>query len=120
VHELRYADLNVRSNAAANDRHVTMTDYDQTPPADFTATYFKGADGVVTNPGEPALPLETRNVTAPSPDVLDGYVLRGALFLEGDYTQQAVIPLTGAPATEIRGVHAAFHSDVFWPLRPWS
>ena len=31
-----------------------------------------------------------------------------------------IIPLTGAPTTEIRGVHSPFLSDVFFPLRPWN
>jgi Ca2+-binding RTX toxin-like protein len=31
-----------------------------------------------------------------------------------------VTPLTAAPATELRGVHAPFFTDVFFPTRPWS
>jgi hypothetical protein len=79
------------------------------------ATYLEGGNGVVTNPLEPVLPLELRNVSVP------GTVLRGLGFRGASYVDTPnVLPLTGAPATEIRGVHAPFLSDVFYPIRPWS
>ena len=31
-----------------------------------------------------------------------------------------MVPLTGAPTTELRGVHAPFVSPVFYPMRLWS
>ena len=78
------------------------------------ATYYRGRDGVVTNPGEPALPLQSENVS------VSGKVLRGVGFRGGTYADSTVVPLTGAPATEIRGVHTAFSSTVFYPMRPWT
>ena len=30
------------------------------------------------------------------------------------------MPLTAAPATELRGIHAPFFTDVFFPPQPWS
>ena len=64
-----------------------------------------GADGVVTNPAEPALPLDIRNVEAPLPNL----VLRGVGLRTAVYTDiPEIIPLTGAPTTEIRGVHSPF------------
>jgi hypothetical protein len=47
-------------------------------------------------------------------------VLRGVLWTGGEYTDETVVPLTGAPATETRGVHTRFASPVFYPIRPWS
>ena len=79
------------------------------------ATYYRGRDGVLTNPAEPALPLHVENVTVPA------MVLRGVGFRGGSFQDiENILPLTGAPATEIRGVHTPFQSDVFFPIRPWS
>ena len=80
-----------------------------------TATYLEGSDGVVTSPGAPALPLDTRNVT------VSGQVLRGVGFTGGTYTDQTgVTPLTGAPATELNGLHSTFASSAFFPSRLWT
>ena len=76
-----------------------------------TATYYSGPAGVTTNPAEPALPLISKNVDVP------GYTLRGVGFRGGTYTDQNVIPLTGAATTELRGVHTPFASPVFYPMR---
>ena len=79
-----------------------------------TATYYSGLNGVVTNPDEPAVPLESRNVS------VAGKVLRGVGFRGGSYTDETVIPLTGAPADpdkQIRGIHRGFGSPVFFPMR---
>jgi hypothetical protein len=82
-----------------------------------TATWLEGPDGVVTNPAEPALPKEVVDVTATSDDV----VLRGVGFRGGTYTDASnVLPLTGAPTTELRGVHVPFVSPVFYPMRMWT
>jgi hypothetical protein len=41
--------------------------------------------------------------------------------LGGDYNDTPnIIPLTGAPAIELRGVHTLFNSPIFYPPRPWS
>jgi hypothetical protein len=80
----------------------------------LTATYFRGGAGVITNPAEPALPLESRDVTPPPNS---NVVLRGVGFRGGTYTDSTVIPLTGAPTTDLRGVHAPFVSPVFYPMR---
>ncbi len=80
-----------------------------------TATYLEGENGVVSNPAEPVLPLASRNVTFAST------VLRGVGFRSGIYADSdGILPLTGAPATEIRGVHAPFLSDVYYPLKFWN
>ena len=79
------------------------------------ATYLEGRDGVLTNPGEPALPLHVDNVGVP------GLVLRGVGYRGGVYQDQAnVHPLVGAPTTELRSVHLNFVTDIFFPTRLWS
>ena len=71
----------------------------------MTATYLSGSDGYVNNPAEPILPLLVRNVTSPT----SGEVLRGVGFRSGMYADESgVTPLTGMPATEIRGVAVTF------------
>ena len=63
----------------------------------ISVTYLQGSDGLAINPVEPVLPLEIRNVT------VAGEALRGIGFRGGVYTDQgSVVPLTSAPATEIR------------------
>jgi len=81
------------------------------------ALYLSGDSGVLSNPGEPVLPLMVRNVTAPDNDL----VLRGVGFRGGAYTDiPNVRALTGAPTTEIRSVHTPYLSDIFFPTQPWS
>ncbi|GIK36271.1 MAG: hypothetical protein BroJett011_01040 [Chloroflexota bacterium] len=80
------------------------------------ALYLSINGNVLTNPGEPVLPLLVRNVTGP-----DMLVLRGVGFRGGNYADLPnVRVLTGAPTTEIRSVHTPFFSDVFYPIQPWS
>ena len=75
-----------------------------------TATWYTGKDGSVTNPVEPTRPLEVYNVAVP--DTL----LRGVGFLRGSYEEiYGILPFTGAPATEIRGVYGNFFTEVFFP-----
>ena len=108
---LRWAPLGITPTL---DDHLVDLTSDTGP---VTAKYYSGADGVVTNPGEPALPLESRDVT------VGGKVLRGIGFRGSQYTDETVIPLTGAPADpeeQIRGVHPAFGSPVFYPMRLWT
>ncbi len=107
---LSYADL--IGNPPLTQKQVILKDIEGGP--DVTTTYFTGPDGNTTNPSEPALPLDVQNVTVPN------QVLRGVGFRGGDYTDTTVIPLTGAPNTEIRGVHVPFASTVFYPMRPWT
>ncbi len=79
------------------------------------ASYFRGADGQVSIPGEPVRPLESFNVSRP-----EGLV-RGVGFRGGLYTDLAdFLPFTGAPATESRGVHGSFSTSVFYPIQPWN
>jgi hypothetical protein len=106
---LRTADVTLNPVTAAHT--VPMTN---TGGGSITATYYSGTGGVVTNPGEPALPLQSDNVS------VAGTVLRGVGFRAGTFADSTVTPLTGAPNTEIRGVHTAFSSTVFFPMRPWT
>jgi CSLREA domain-containing protein len=79
-----------------------------------TAFYLSGPDGVLTNPAEPTLPLEMVNVGVP------GSFLRGVGLRGGSYTDLSnILPFTGAPTTEIRGVHAPFQTDIFYPVQFW-
>ena len=72
---------------------------------------------MVTKPSEPALPLDAVNVTPTDPNV----VLRGVGFRGGTYVDSApLLPFSGAPTTELRGVHVPFNSPVFFPGRMWS
>jgi YVTN family beta-propeller protein len=81
------------------------------------ATWLSGPDGVVSNPGEPVLPLAALNVTPTDPTL----VLRGIGFRGGSYVDSAPLyPFSGAPTTELRGVHVPFISPVFYPGRMWS
>ncbi len=80
----------------------------------ITATYLTGADGVVTNPAEPVLPLELPNVS------VEGMVLRGVGFRGGAFSDtNGILPLTGAATTEVRGVHPPFLASFFYPAQFW-
>ena len=82
--------------------------------ADNPATWLNGPNGVSVKPMQPILPLESVNVTAGQP-------LRGVGFRGGAYTDTAgTVPLTAAPATELRGIHAPFFTEVFFPPQPWT
>ena len=81
------------------------------------ATWLSGPDGVAVRPTQPILPLDSLNVTSPNPN----QALRGVAFRGGTYTDALnVTPLTAASATELRGVHAPFFTDVFFPTQPWT
>jgi parallel beta-helix repeat protein len=89
----------------------------ENPAGSVQVTWLEGGSGVVTNAAEPTLPLEVRNVSASAPGlVLRGVGLRGAVYAD----KAEIIPFTGAPTTELRGVHSPFFSDVFYPLRFWN
>jgi parallel beta-helix repeat protein len=109
---LTRADVSVASSLTPH----TKTLDDITADADVTATWFSGGQGTVVNPAEPVLPLEVRNVSAPDL-ALRGVSLRGGVYTE---TPGGLLPLTGAPATETRGVHGPFLTDVFYPIRIWN
>lgn len=108
---LRYADRCLTPTLTRNT--VVLDDFEN--GTQVAATYFSGAQGVVSNPAEPTLPVEAYNAAVP------GTVLRGVGFREATYEDLPdVLPLTGAATTEIRGVHVSFLSDVFYPMQPWS
>ena len=109
---LNYADVSIES--PLTKRTLELTNYDDNNSL-VTATWLVGSDGILTNPAEPTLPLELRNVSVP------GTILRGVGFRGGSYKDLLnILPLSGAPTTEIRGVHAPFVTSVFYPVRPWS
>jgi hypothetical protein len=108
---LTYAD--VTRNPSLTPFTRTLVDGNGAPAV--TASWFAGPNGVVTNPGAPALPLEINNAT------VTGNVLRGVGFRAGSFTDTAgVTPLTGAPATELNSPHSPFVSSAFFPSRLWS
>ena len=87
------------------------------PPNGPLATWLEGPNGVAVRPTQPILPLQSVDVTSPDPNL----ALRGVGFRSGTYVDTAgVTPLTAAPATELRGIHAPYFTDVFFPTQPWS
>ena len=111
---LRFADTSVGGPGTSQSKQLKNPDGTTGP----LATWYTGPNGAVDiAPIQPVLPLFDSNVSSP----LAGYLLRGVGFLSGDYTDTGgVTPLTAAPATELRGVHAPFYSDVFFPVQPFS
>ncbi len=111
---LRFADFSVLSTLTRHQLVLNNAGRGAGDPAKVTGTWYTGGNGKVSNPAEPVLPLEIRNVDVPN------LPLRGIGFRAGDYIDEAdVVPLTGAATTEIRGVHAAFPSDIFYPPVFW-
>jgi CSLREA domain-containing protein len=109
---LKYADVGISPSLVATTIQLKDVEDDST----VEAIYLRGSDGVVTNPNEPALPLEMNNVSGPGT-----LVLRGVGFRGGNYSDTPnVRALVGAPTTEIRSVHLPFFSDVFYPIQPWN
>ena len=83
--------------------------------SDNPATWFDGPDGVAVKPMQPVLPLDSVNVS------VAGTSLRGVGFRGGTYNDTfGAVPLTAAPADEVRGIHAPFFTDVFFPQQPWN
>ena len=111
---LRTADTSITGGLASKSLQLKNPDGTSGP----LATYLTALNGdVVVRPTQPILPLLSQNVTSP----LAGYILRGAGFRGGSYADTSgLTPLTAAPATELRGVHAPFFTDVFFPVQPWS
>jgi hypothetical protein len=110
-------DLSLAPTLTPHSLDLKNPPYDAIPGTFTTASWLSGPTGVVTNPAEPALPLAAVNATSNNA----GQVLRGVGFRGGSYTDTSpVVPLTGAPTTELRGVHAPFTSPVFYPMRMWN
>ena len=110
---LVYTDVSIVSPLTPTT--LSLTDIES--GAAVAASYLVGPDGTTSNPNEPTLPLDIQNV---NPSNSPGLVLRGLGFRGGAYRDESgIIPLTGAPTTEIRGVHGRFPSEVFYPIRPW-
>ena len=108
---LTYADVTLNPSLTLNN--IPLTDVTD-GTTQVIASYLSGSAGVMTNPSEVVLPLEMVNVD------VDNTVLRGVGFRGGSYSDLAgIVPLTGAPVTEIRGVHTPFLTNVFYPIRLW-
>ncbi|HWQ83225.1 MAG TPA: tandem-95 repeat protein, partial [Anaerolineales bacterium] len=104
-------DLNVQPQLAINT--VELTDV-QNLGVTNQAVYLSGSHEVISKPNEPVLPLAQYNVSVP------GKALRGIGFRAGSYADMLnILPFTGAPSTEIRGVHSPFQSNFFYPVQLW-
>jgi CSLREA domain-containing protein len=111
---LEYGDITITSPSPLNEQFKTLKNVDlESPLTSVTASYLYGNQGIVTSPAEPVLPLEARDVT------VDNTVLRGVGFRGGTFEEEDVFPLIGAPTTELRGVHAPFLTDYYYPVQPW-
>ena len=106
---LQSAELTV--NPSLTEQPKTLINLDG---GTLTAKYLQGGAGVVSNPGEPAIPLESVGVGKA------GFVLRGVGFLGGNYVDQQVVPLSGAPATELKTAHTPFTNPTFFPSKMWT
>ena len=107
---LASSDYTLQPTLTNHSRNLT----NQSNGTTLAAKYLTGKDGVVTNPLEPILPLELRNVSATN------MIVRGAGFRGGTYTDRTgIFPLTEVPVTEMATVRPTFTSDVFYPYRPW-
>ena len=113
---LSTANLNLSPSLTPKSIDLVKAPYTD-PSQKISARWLEGPNGVVTNPAEPALPLLAVNASSTNA----AQVLRGVGFRSGSFTDTAgILPLTGAPTTELRGVHAPFVSPVFYPMKLWS
>lgn len=106
------ADISADYSTRLTEQTIELTDL--TDPANIQtleAGYLDGLDALSINPGEPVLPLESRNVT-----VAD-HALRGVGFRGGRWREDRVIPLDGAATTELRAAHTPFASLLYYPMR---
>ena len=111
---LKIKDLTLTPSLTSNSMSLKNI---RAPPDFVDAIWLSGPDGVVTKPGEPALPLVAVDVTPNNPNI----VLRGVGFRGGRFADSApILPFSGAPTTELRGVHVPFVSPVFFPGRLFS
>ncbi len=107
---LHVADLNVAPSLTPTSVELDVVGGEEGETV--TATYLDGGDKTLTNPAELVLPVLVEDVTATD------FVLRGVGFTGGSYTDlPGLLPLTGAPTTEIRGVHAPFLTSVYYPIQ---
>ncbi|MEQ9005249.1 MAG: hypothetical protein RIE74_16950 [Pseudomonadales bacterium] len=110
---LQSADLHLDFGADLVPREVPLVDITGgVVGGTVDATYLSGLDGLVINPGEPVLPRKSLNVSVPMQS-LRGVGFRGGLWSE----TTDVIPLTGAPATELRSPQTRFASLENYPMR---
>ena len=83
-----------------------------------TLTYDSDTSGVVANPGQAVLPVQTEDVAYSTPSGINE-VLRGVGFWGGSYSDTApstvVTPLTGDPVTETYEPATPFASSIFYP-----
>jgi hypothetical protein len=112
---LKYYDLSRNYNL--NEVTETFTSVEDENVSINVSYLENGSGGIVSNAGEPVLPLDTFNATV----VGSNLVMRGVGFLSGSYTDFAGrIPLVGAPTTEVSAVHFDFLSFVHYPQQLWS
>ena len=120
--ELKYADMTIRPDLQLQSEvqkiQAVIDDGSGNrivSERDETVSYLTGQDGIVSNTAEPVLPLHQ------VPVGVSGKVLRGVGFRGGTYESTgSLIPLVGSATTELRGAHAPFLSDVFYPIVSWS
>ncbi len=113
IYQLEVAQVTVNPDLTVETIDLTSLESGTTIPA----TYVRGAtpDALIARPGEPVLPFSQYRVGQSNQQ------LRGALLLSGSYSElNNVLPLTGAPATELRGVHIAFPTEAFYPEKWWT
>ncbi len=109
--QMRQTDITV--TPVTTETLKTLKDVDTGQPV--VASYLRGRDGALTESVGADAALEGVNLSAPD------NALRGVGFRGGDFCDVPnIIPLTGAPATEIRGVYTPFYSKTWFPLQPWS
>ena len=84
-------------------------------------SYLSSEDGTYGEALQPVLPYDTVNVTFNDDRVagFTGYALRGAVLLEGDFTDSAVTPLIKSPASELSTDQVSFTSEVAYPVLPF-
>jgi hypothetical protein len=106
---LTYADIGVASPVTP----ITVTLQNIEDNSTVTATYLSGNNGVVTNPGEPALPLEVQRHGAQHSPARRGLRWRQLQRL----AEQAALDRRGGDRNS--RIHGPFLSDVFLPVRLW-
>jgi CSLREA domain-containing protein len=111
---LEYADLTINPAVSLETSDLFEFRLDGTA---YKTQYLLGKDGYVSNTAEPSLPLHQEAVGVPG-TVLRGVGFRGGAYDDDSYT--GLYPLVGSATTELRGAHAPFLSDVFYPIVPWT
>ncbi|MBF4765509.1 hypothetical protein ISU07_20460 [Nocardioides islandensis] len=104
---LRVADRLYNTESPKPRHHKTLADG---TGGTVDLTWIEGKDGVVVQPGAPAIPKQIEDVS------VDGATLRGVGFRSGSYDDTTgLFPLTGAPAIEGPTPNSTFESDFFFP-----